>query len=267
MQRGFGELQRQSTDPTKRHTLFGRMDSEMSTTPATTVTESWLRVHERIVIVALVLLAGSWGLSRVQDARAAALEARATVAEQALSAQQSQNSQNAAQITALTQQYQQLTQALTAQNASLTASLAARQKAQAAAVATDATLAPADLATRLETLGQAPVGNVAVSGSEIAMTQLGAVAITQTLEAIAPLQANLRDTTATLQAAEATQAKADALIADQTKQIAGLNLDAADQEKACKAEVTAVKAASRKNSLKWFVRGTVIGFIGGLLVH
>jgi hypothetical protein len=242
----------------------------MSTTPATpvtTVTESWLRVHERIVIVALVLLAGSWGLSRYQDARSASLEARATVAEQALSAQQSQNSQNAAQITALTQQYQQLTQALTAQNASLTASLAARQKAQAAAVATDATLAPADLATRLETLGQAPVGSVTVSGNEIAMTQLGAVAITQTLEAIAPLQANLRDTTATLQTAEATQAKADALIADQTKQIAGLNLAAVDADKVCKAQVAEVKATSRKNSLKWFVRGTVIGFIGGLLVH
>jgi hypothetical protein len=241
-----------------------------TTTPTAvtqTVTTSWLKHHERIVIVALVLLAGCWGYGRYAGIAASRAETRATVAEQALSAQQSQNSQNAAQIATLTQQYQQLTQALTVQNASLAASLAARQKAQAAAVATDATLAPADLATRLETLGQAPVGSVTVSGNEIAMTQLGAVAITQTLEAIAPLQANLRDTTATLQTAEATQAKADALIADQTKQIAGLNLAAVDADKVCKAQVAEVKATSRKNSLKWFVRGTVIGFIGGLLVH
>ena len=242
----------------------------MSTTPVAPVAtpapvvHSWLQKHERIVIVALVLLVGGWGLGKYLDIAASRSEARATAAEQALVDQKSQNAQTLATVTQLTQQYQQLTSTLAAQNASLAASLAARQTAQAAQRATDAQLPLTDLATRLATLGQAPVTSVSVIGNQIELTQPGAVAVVQTLESIPALQADLKDTTATLGATQAAKAQADTLIAGQAKEITGLNLQITDADKACKAQVSAVTADANKSKRKWFLRGVLVGFLGGL---
>ena len=226
--------------------------------------QSWLQKHERIVIVALVLLVGGWGLGKYLDIAASRSEARATAAEQALVDQKSQNAQTLATVTQLTQQYQQLTSTLAAQNASLAASLAARQTAQAAQRATDAQLPLTDLATRLATLGQAPVTSVSVIGNQIELTQPGAVAVVQTLESIPALQADLKDTTATLGTTQAAKAQADTLIAGQAKEITGLNLQITDADKACKAQVSAVTADANKSKRKWFLRGVLVGFLGGL---
>ncbi len=241
----------------------------MSITPATPVATpvpalSWLQRHERLIIVALVLLAGAWAYGKYADASVSKAETRAAVAEANLAAQKAQDTQNAAQILQLTQQYQQLTQVLASQNASLATSLAARQTAQAARVATDAQLAPADLATRLESLGNTPLGSVHVSGNEIAMTQPAAVKITQYLEQVPVLQADLKDTTATLQTAEAAQTKAAALIADQDKQITNLNVTLVDTDKVCKAQIAVAKAEGRKSKIRWFKIGYVSGFLSGL---
>lgn len=232
-------------------------------TPAPVV-HSWLQKHERIVIVALVLLVGGWGLGKYLDIAASRSEARATAAEQALVNQKAQNAQTLATVTQLTQQYQQLTSTLAAQNASLAASLAARQTAQAVQRATDAQLPLTDLATRLATLGQAPITSVSVIGNQIELTQPGAVAVVQTLESIPVLQADLKDTTTTLGATQAAKAQADTLIAGQAKEITGLNLQITDADKACKAQVAAVKAEANKSKRKWFLRGVLVGFLGGL---
>jgi uroporphyrin-III C-methyltransferase len=228
--------------------------------------QSWLQRHERIIIVALVLLAGSWGYSRYADNAASKAEARATIAEQTLATQKAQDAQNQAQIVQLTQQYQQLTQVLATQNASLAASIASRQTVQAAQVATDAHLAPSALATRLATLANTPVEEVSVTPTGLALTEQAAVTVTETLEAIPVLQADLKDTQATLQTSEATVAKANDLIAEQTKQIAALNTTLSDTVKADAAELKAVKAEARKSKAKWFKIGSIVGFITGMYV-
>jgi hypothetical protein len=241
----------------------------MATTPVVPAApvQSWLQRHERIVIVFLALLVTSWGLGKALDARAALTAARATSAEQALVAQKTLDTQNASQILQLSQQYQQLTQTLASQNIQLNASLAQRQASQAAQVAVDTHLSPTDLATRLQTLGNALPEDVSVvSGGRIDLTQAGAVKITQSLEVIAPLQADLKDTTATLQTAQGALVKANEVITGQTKQITGLGLAAVDQDKVCKTQIAAVKAEGRKSKFKLFKLGFILGFGTGAYI-
>ena len=240
-----------------------------TTTPAPTQGWAWLKAHEILVALVLLLAVGVWGYGRFLDASSSKAEARANTAEQALVAQKAQDAQNAAQILTLTQQYQQLTATLATQNASLAASLASRQTAQAAQQATDAHLAPSALATRLQQLANTLPEEVALApDGKIDLTQSGAVKVTQTLEQIAPLQADLKDTQATLGATQAAKAQADTLIAAQGTQITGLNLAMTDQDKACKTEIASVKADAKKSKWSWFKRGFVVGavtgFVGGV---
>ena len=228
---------------------------------------SWIQKHERVIVVALVLAVGSFGLSKYFDASAARATARATVAEQVLAAQKTQDAQFAVQTAQLTQQYQQLASTLAAQNAALATALAQRQAAVAQNQANNAALALPALANRLKTLGNAPDGSVSVSGDSVNLTHPGALAITDTLETIPALQGNLRDTQALLGATQVAKAKGDEVIGAQGKEIVGLNLQITDADKACKADVKAAKAEGKKNAAKWFLRGAIVGFIGGLLAH
>ena len=241
-----------------------------TTTPTatiTSITQSWFKVHERLIIVAMVLLAGTLGYGKYETGNAARATTRATVAEQALVAQKTQDAQNAATTAQVLAQYQTMVQTLATQNASLATAAASRQAAVVVQQKADSTLPLTDLAKRLKTLGNAPEASISVLGDKIELTQPGAVAVTQTLETIPVLQADLKDTQTLLGATQAAKAQGDRVIDAQTTQITGLNLAAVDQDKACKAEVTAAKAVGRKNGAKWFFRGLVTGFIGGLLVH
>lgn len=238
----------------------------MATTPVTPTApaQSWLQRHERIVIVALVLLAGAWGFTKYADISASKAEARATVAEQALQSQKETDAKNDATTASVLAQYQSMVTALSAQNASLAAAAAQRQATVVKNQATDATLALPVLANRLVTLGNVPDGQVSSDPSHVILTQSGAVAVTQTLETIPALQGDLRDTQAHVVAANAALDKANEVMADQSTQIAGLKLTITDEEKACTAQVASVKAEARKSKIKWFKIGFLTGFVSGL---
>ena len=208
----------------------------MSTAPAVPVTTpalSWLQKHERIIIVALILLVGGWGYSKYADASASKAEARATVAEQTLAAQKAQDTQLAATVTQLTQQYQQLTSTLAAQNTTFALALAQRQAAVAQTQANDAALGLPALANKLQTLGNAPAGTVTTQGDSVNLTHPGAVAVVQTLDTLQGLNADLTDTRALLGATQAAKAAGDKVIDAQATEITGLNTAAVDQDKAC----------------------------------
>ena len=235
-------------------------------TPTATVssTQTWLQKHERLLIVFMVLCVLAWGIQKHYDDAAAKADARATIAEQAKAQADSTVAASVAQTAQVTSQYQALIQTLASQNAALAQSLAARQQAQAVQVATDAHLAPSDLAVRLQTLGNAPSGSVSVTPTGLALTQPAAVDVTQTLEQVPVLQSDLKDTTASLQATQVAQSKANEVIADQGKQINDLNLARVDDDKACTADKNQLKADAKKNNIKWFKRGFLFGFVGGL---
>lgn len=238
----------------------------MATTNVTPVAmaESWLKHHERLIIVLMVLLAGTWGFSRYADLRVVQTEARAITAEQALKSQKETNAQNAATTASVLAQYQAMVTTLSAQNASLAAAAAQRQVVLKQNQATDSTLALPALAKRLETLGNVPDGQVSTAGDSVKITQSGTVAVVQMLETIPVLQADLKDQTALAVAAQAAQRQGDTVIADQAKQITGLNLTIKDEETQRKAQVAEVKAQARKGKIKFFKLGFVTGFISGL---
>ena len=239
----------------------------MATTPvvpATTSTLSWLQRHERLIIVALVLLAGAWAYGKYADASASKAETRATVAEQALLSQKETDAKNEAQTASVLAQYQAMVTTLTAQNSALAAAAASRQAIVAKNQATDTALALPVLAARLGTLGNVPDGQVSTDINHVILTQPGAVAVVQTLETIPALQSDLKDTQTVLAGAQTAQAKAGEVIADQNTQIAGLKLTVTAEETSCKAQVAVVKAEARKGKIKWFKIGFVTGFVSGL---
>lgn len=241
----------------------------MSNTPVTPtitpiLTQSWLQRHERLIIVALVLLAGTWSLNRYFDAAAVKADTRASVAEQALNVQKTIDAQNAAQTAQVESQYQAMVSALSAQNSLLAAAAASRQAAVVKNQATDATLALPALADRLKTLGNAPEGTVSVTNGQVALTQPGAVAVTQTLETIPALQADLKDAQTVNGNYEKTIAAADAYTTAQATEIDGLKTTLTAADKTCKAQIADVKAQARKSKWHWFKLGFVTGFVGGL---
>ena len=241
-----------------------------SVTPAATIvstTESWLKSHERIVCLFLILLVAGYGLNRYFDYSAAKADARAVAAEQVAADAKANAAALASQSAVQAQQYQALVTALATQNASLAQSIASRQAALPVQQATDARLPLTDLATRLQTMGNAPVGSVSVIGDKIDLTQLGAVAVTQTLEQVPILSGNLADEIKIAQNKQQELEKSDLLAAGLDAQIVGLNTQLSDQTKACTAQVAAVKADGKKNSAKWFKRGFIVGFVSGLWGH
>lgn len=241
-------------------------------TPTVTpiVTQSWIHAHaarlERMAIVAMVLLAGSWGISKFLDSRAAKADQRVAVAEAVLSAQQAANTQFAAQTASVLVQYQAMVQALAAQNSALQATVAQRQVVLTKQVTSDATLGLPELAQRVQTLGNVPSGQVSLSGDSVNISHPGLTAIAQQLEQVPVLQADLKDTQGALSTTQVALGAADKVISSQTTQIVGLNLAATDADKVCKLEIAATKAAGRKSKWKIFKLGFILGFASGAYV-
>ena len=174
----------------------------MSSIPTVTsvVTQSWFKVHERLLIVLMVLLAGSWGYSKYADALASKAETRANIAEQALVLQKSTDAQNAATVAQVLAQYQAMCLSLQSQNSSLAASVASRQATLAKQVITDANLPLAGLAQRWQTL--LPTVTPTVTPVGIGLTSQEAHDTVAALEQIPVLQSNLKDTQSDLGATQ-----------------------------------------------------------------
>ncbi len=236
----------------------------MSSTPTVTpvVTQSWFKVHERLLIVLMVLLAGSWGYSKYADASASKAETRANVAEQALESQKENNAAMALQTAQVIAQYQTMCQSLAAQTSALQASLTQRQATLAKQVTTDANLPLAGLAQRWQVL--IPTVTPTVTPVGVGLTSQEAHDTVAALEQIPVLQSNLKDTQSDLGATQGALGQANTVISDQTKQITGLNLEISDRTKACAAQVAAAKAEGRKGKIRWFKIGFVSGFVAGL---
>ena len=179
-------------------------------------------------------------------------------------AAQSQVVASAQQTAQVIAQSQDMVKTLTAQTNALAAVATQRQAAVVVQKDVDAHLAPSALAQRLETLGNAPTASVSVLGNKIELTQEAAVDITQTLESLPVLQADLKDETALAVATAAAKAQADKVIDAQATQIIDLNTARVKDAKAASDELASVKAQGRKNSAKWFKRGFGLGFIAGI---
>jgi len=223
----------------------------------------WLVAHERLVMLALVLAVGTFGISKFFDVEAARKDAKYVAAEQIVANDQKNSAALASQTAQVTQQYQALVQALSAQNASLAASVASRNVVLTQQVTKNSTLPLPELLARWNMLAGT---TVAVNGDNAIVSVQDSRKTVDLLESVPVLMANLADQTKIAQNYQNELQKADLLVNEESAQITGLNKQLTDQATANKTEVAAVKAEGKKNSVKWFKRGFLVGFISGIFV-
>ena len=211
---------------------------------------SWLMKHERIVLVALVLLAGiflgnkwlNYDGAR-KDAQVATLTAivqqdKVSVQNLALEAQQAQAT------------YQTTLDAITKQNVALEASVAQESTILAQRQATDKALALPAVAQRIEILVPVAVGGITATTSGIVMNDTAAHATLNVLEQVPTLASQLASETQVAQNNADLVTKSQAVNADLNKEVAALNMQIGDQTKQCKAEVASEKAKTKKAFIK-----------------
>ena len=226
----------------------------------------WLMRHERIVIVALVLVAGvflgnKWlnYASAQKDAKVAALtlvvnQDKQTVANLALQAAQAQAT------------YQTTLDAITKQNVALEASVAQESTILAQRQATDKALALPAVAQRIEILVPVAVGGITATTSGIVMNDTAAHATLNVLEQVPTLASQLASETQVAQNNADLVTKSQAVNADLNKEVAALNMQIGDQTKQCKAEVASEKAKTKKAFIKGLKYGFVAGFAAGAYI-
>jgi len=234
----------------------------MSSIPTVTsvVTQSWFKVHERLLIVLMVLLAGSWGYSKYADALASKAETKATTAQAVLVQQIQTNTQLAQQTAQQTAQYQQMVQTLTAQNAALLAAIQSDNVILKQQQTKDKTMTPTQLTQRWAQLvpGVAP----SASSDGVVLSTGDAQSTVVQLEEVTVLTQDLKSETEIAQNFQNELNAAVTVNQDQAKQITGLKMQLTEQVKADQAEITEIKAKSRRSKLRWFIAGLVAGFVG-----
>jgi multidrug efflux pump subunit AcrA (membrane-fusion protein) len=244
------------------------------TTPEQITTEAqtgltWLQKHERLflalmVTLAIVFLGNKW-LSKV----AANDQAKAIAAQQVLTQQQATDRQLAIQVQQSTAQYQALITTLSQENAQLASAIQNRTVVLQQQQATDKTLTLPALGNRWSDLAQLQPGDLTATDSGITVTPQAARSTVVQLEQVPVLTQNLKDETAVANNRQTELTKANDLIGGLNQQVTGLNLTLTDKDKACKTEITSVKATSRKGKMQWFLRGLAVGggIVTALVLH
>jgi hypothetical protein len=220
--------------------------------------QSWLKQHERIVIIVLALLFSYLVLYKGLGIVSQWENHRAEAAQAVVAAQAAKNASDLTQAKQLLSDYQTaLTNATTA-NQTLSQAIATRNTVVIKQQAVDATLPPSDLANRWTGLIQ--TNGVEVTPTGINVSNTAAVATVQKLESLPVLQQNLIDEQTKEVNDQIALGKANDLIAQGKIVVTGLQTQLTDQEKSCTISLNAEKAAARKGKMKWFG----IGYVAGL---
>lgn len=229
-------------------------------------TGSWLLLHERLIITILIIFSVLFVGNKILDHEAAKDKVASDAAASALSVQQEANKTLAAQIATTQQQYQQLAVQLSQQNQQITQAMQTRTVVLHDQQTTDQTLPLPDLGNRWAELAKVQPTELTATTQGITATPDAARATVTQLEEVPVLTDNVT--------AEKTQndnltkelSSANNLDGLLTNQIAGLNTQVTDEEKACSTEETTLKADARKGKLRWFGIGYGTGFVSGLIV-
>lgn len=251
----------------------------ISTVPTISAVSTFLKAHERVIVLILCLAAAIFvydkGLDLVErhDQRVAnAATAMLQVQQAKDSAVATANQQAAVQTQQATVQYQQLAAQLLKTNTALVVAQAARDNALTVQQSADKVLPPQALAIRLQSQLNLTPKDV-TTNADLTAFELTPVAIQEAvtqLDRIPQLQSNLADeqtivvnNSRQLQTLTALNSNLTALNMGLNTQIAGLNTQIKDQIAADAADLKLVKAQARKSKLKWFIAGFVGGLIAG----
>ncbi len=221
---------------------------------------AYLKAHERLIVVVLLLLAGIFAYGKGLGFLTARDQRQYDSKAQVLQAQASADAALARQNAAAAQQYQQLAAQLAASNAALAQSQAQRNATVVVQQKTDAALPPADLALRWQQLLNLPTGSVQPVPGGFAATPSAAVDTVVALENVPVLEADLKDEQAVVANQDAQVKALIGLNAGLQQQVAGLGKDLADQRAADAAALKLAKAEARRSKFHWFGIGYVVGF-------
>ena len=222
---------------------------------------SWLKTHERLIIVVLVLAVGGFILNKTLDIQSKMADNKVQVAQSQL-AQQKQADQQLLQTaqSSLTT-YQTTLAAKDKQIDSLLSAISNRNQVLTTQQATDKTLPPSQIASRwTQLIDNSGVQNTQ-SGFEV--TDDAAIATTVQLEQVPILTANLNDEKSIVTDKQAELDNANKLISDGKDTVSGLQKQIVDEEKTSIVQLKACQVGSRKGRLKWLGIGFVTGFIAG----
>lgn len=226
---------------------------------------TFLKTHERLLLIgvgilALTLLGYRW-VSHI-----AAVDAeRATVSQQQLADQTASNKRTADSVQKMESLSEQLVNQLTQQNAQLLQTISSRNQVTIVQQQKDQTLPLPDLAKRWQGLAGLAPTDLSNQGSSLTVTDAGARSTVQKLELVPTLQATIQDGKQLLDNKDKQIADGQELITGYKSQVSGLQLANTDADKACKAQITSVKASARKGKWKWFGVGVGVGI--GIVVE
>ena len=223
---------------------------------------TWLQRHERIILLSLVLLFGGYAVNKYTDLTAARADAKNVIAQQQVVDAKANAAAALLQASQTAAQYQALVSVITERDAALAQAVAQRNVVltQTQAVVHTAPLPDVVLAWQK----QVPVGSIVSDTKGVILDETAARETVSQLVELPVAKADLTDQkeiSANLQSAFDESSKN---LAAKDVVISALNTEIKTQDTACKAEVAAVKAEGKKNSVKWFKRGFIVGFVAGL---
>jgi hypothetical protein len=228
---------------------------------------TFLKAHERLIIIAVCLLVGLHFYGRVIGAWEAHDQRADTLAHATLQANVSAANQQADVNAKAAAQYQQLATQLAESNKALALAQATRNTATQNQQNTDRTLPPNELALRWTTLLHiAPESVLVEPGGKgipdaLLITPAGARETVVQLESIPTLQADLKDEQSVVANDQTQIGTLTTLNGGLNKQIDALNVVNESEIKACTDDKNLLKAQARKSKFHWFIGGFVTGFI------
>lgn len=235
----------------------------MATPSIETSAVGWIKTHERLLIVFMVLTVGAFLGNKWLDSSAAKANATATyAAQQAVEAKK--DATLAAQQAAQTQaQYQAMVTALSQQNAVLAQAITQRDAILGRQQTAVQTAPLNDVAVEWQT-AIGGTGDITPNTNGLNVTDSGArKTVTQLLE-LPVVKADLADQTEVVNNLKTQLTGSDKNTAACYTQVSALNAQLNANDVASKAEIVALKAEGKKNRVKWFKRGFIVGFIAGL---
>ena len=222
---------------------------------------SFIRAHHTLVfligVFGTIVYIGHLWINRSYDTALA----KNAVAQKVLQDQVAKNADIQKQQDAREQQYQQLVESLTKQNQTLVAGVVARNQAVQTQQKTDATLPLSELAVRQQTLAGTP--GITSMDSGLVESPAAAVVVTQKLESLPALEANVKDQQTVISNKDSQIVGLNGVVTGLNGQVSGLGIQIQDEKKACDARVTEAKAVARKAKTSWFVHGLEIGAVIG----
>lgn len=230
------------------------------------MTESWIKTHERFLLILLGLLVAGFLIWKYLDHSAAVSDKKSLQADAVLQQQTTVNAQLAIQVKNQEDVLTQLVVQVSQENAQLLQAMQNRTQTTVVQVAKDATLPIPALASRWENLASLQPTDITATASGLSISDAGSRATVSALEQLPTLTANLQDSNTII-------ANKDSQISSMTEfqstlqdQVSGLNTQIGDADKACKAQVSAISANARKSKMKWFLTGIGIGIGGGVAI-